>query len=266
MKTKVCVVGCGNLGGAVIRGLAGTSEYDVFGCDKDEDRLQEVAEHCTETTTDAASIVDEVDVVALAVKPDVVGAVLDGLSLDDQVVVSFAAAVPLGFLGRHTDARVVRVMPNLAAEYREMAAAVSPPGEVPDVAARMLDALGTYVEIDESEMDVATAVNGSGPAFVFYLIDAMTSAGVEGGLTESEAERLVVQTFRGAAEIVEGDERSIDELIDAVCSPGGTTIEGMEVLRGSTVAEDVGDAVAAAERRSEEISREVARQLDEGEG
>ena len=105
-------------------------------------------------------------------------------------------------------------------------------------------------------MDVSTAVNGSGPAFVFYLIDAMKEAAVDGGLEPEQAETLAAQTFKGAAETVLRDDRSVDELIDAVCSPKGTTIEGMDVLWDSDADEAVIDAVAAAEERSRELAEE----------
>jgi len=150
---------------------------------------------------------------------------------------------------------VVRIMPNLAAETGDMAAAVTQ-GELTDDVRALLDEVGEFVEIDEDLMDISTAVNGSGPAFVFYLIGAMKEAGIEGGLDPEQAETLAAQTFKGAAETVLRDDRSVDELIDAVCSPGGTTIEGMKVLRDSDVEAKVIEAVLAAEQRSEEIAEE----------
>jgi pyrroline-5-carboxylate reductase len=135
-----------------------------------------------------------------------------------------------------------------------MAAAVTP--NATDEVRALLDAVGEFVEIDESLFDVATAVNGSGPAFVFYLIDAMKQAGIDGGLDPEDAEVLAAQTFRGAAETVLRDDRSVEELIDAVCSPNGTTIEGMELLWDSNVQAEFGAAVGAAERRSEELAAE----------
>lgn len=255
---KVSVIGCGNLGGAVVRGLIAEG-YDVVACDKDESALDALPESdLVEKTKGSVEATKDSEVIVLAVKPDVAEDVLDSFELsEDQVLASFAAAVSLGFLRKRTSARVVRVMPNLAAEYNEMAAAVSPPGEVPDSVARILGDLGSYVEVDESLMDIATAVNGSGPAFVFYAMKAVKEAGVEGGLDEEEAEILTAQTFRGAAAIVQNDERSLDELIDAVCSPGGTTIEGMEVLRDAGAGRPFTEAVAAAERRSKEITEEL---------
>jgi len=249
---SVSVIGCGNMGGAFVRGLADTN-YEVTAIDLDPNALSAVAEHATETTTDVDAARDA-DVVVIAVKPDIVPAVLSDLSLrPDQTLVTLAAGVSRGYVADRTDASVVRVMPNLAAATGDMAAAVTNEG-VTDEVREILDALGEYVEVDESRMDVATAVNGSGPAFAFYLIDAVKQAGIDGGLEPEQAEVLAAQTFKGAAETVLRDDRSVDELIDAVCSPNGTTIEGMEVLWDSDADDAVTAAVTAAEERSRELS------------
>jgi pyrroline-5-carboxylate reductase len=253
---KVTVIGCGNLGSAVVEGLVNEG-HDIVACDKDEGALAALSDG-VERTSETAEAVKGADLIVVAVKPEVVGPVLESFDADEgQVVASFAAAVSLGYVRERTDARAVRVMPNLAAEYNEMAAAVTAEGEVPEVVARALDSLGDFVEIDEELMDIATAVNGSGPAFVFYAMKAMRDAGVEGGLDEEDAGALVAQTFRGAAAIVQNDDRSLDELIDAVCSPGGTTIEGMGVLREADAGRPFTNAVGAAERRSKEITEEL---------
>jgi pyrroline-5-carboxylate reductase len=187
-------------------------------------------------------------------------AVLDELTLRaDQQLVTLAAGLPREFVAERTDASVVRIMPNLAAETGDMAAAATNAGLTDEVRA-MLDDVGEFVEVDESLMHVSTAVNGSGPAFAFYLIDAMKRGGVESGLDPEQAETLAAQTFKGAAETVLRDDRSVDELIDAVCSPNGTTIEGMDVLWDSDADAAVEAAVAAAERRS----RELAEAFDDG--
>jgi pyrroline-5-carboxylate reductase len=254
--THVSVIGCGNMGGAFVTGLARTGDYDVTAIDLDTEALESVAAHATETTTDA-SAAREADIVVLAVKPGSVGDVLANLDLrPDQTLVTVAAGVSRGFVADRTDATVVRVMPNLAAETGDMAAAVTRTG-VSDGVREMLDAVGEFVEVDEELMDVSTAVNGSGPAFVFYLIDAMKEAGVEGGLEPEQAETLAAQTFKGAAETVLRDDRDVETLIDAVCSPNGTTIEGMDVLWDSDADTAVVEAVRAAERRSRELAAAV---------
>ncbi len=251
--THVSVIGCGNMGGALVQGLAATGRYELTACDLDPDARAAVEPYATQTTADLADAA-AADIVVVAVKPRVIDAVLADLELDaDQTLVSIAAGVSTDRLAAHTDAPVVRVMPNLAARTQNMAAAVT--GEtVPSAVKRMLDDVGEFVEVEEGQMDIATAVNGSGPAFVFYLLGAMADAGVDRGLTHEESRTLAAQTFKGAAETVLRSEEPIEELIDAVCSPGGTTIEGMEVLWDSTAAEAVTDAVLAAERRSKELA------------
>jgi pyrroline-5-carboxylate reductase len=244
------------MGGAFIKGLAESTDHTVTACDVDTTVLETIEPYCDETTTDLA-VAAEADVVVLALKPDLVGGILADLDLSaDQTVLSIAAGVSTSVLKSKTDATVVRIMPNLAAEYGMMAAAVTE-STVTDEIRAILDVVGEFVEVDESKMDIATAVNGSGPAFVFYLMDAMAKAGVDGGLSPEDARTLSAQTFKGAAETVLNSERSIEELIDAVCSPKGTTIEGMEVLWDSDVETEVGKAVAAAEERSKELARDA---------
>ncbi|MFB6293545.1 MAG: pyrroline-5-carboxylate reductase [Halonotius sp.] len=255
--THLSVVGCGNMGGALLAGLAASGDHTLVGCDIDADARAAVADHCTETTDDLA-VAAEADYVVLAVKPDSVSDILSALDLDaDQTLISIAAGVSTDYLAELTDAEIIRMMPNLNAETRNMAAAVT--GAVDDTVRALLEEVGEYAEIPESAMDIATAVNGSGPAFVFYLIGAMADAGVDSGLDEDQAETLAAQTFKGAAETVLQSEQSIDELIDAVCSEGGTTIEGMELLWDS----DVDDEVAAAVHAAEDRSREMAAAFDD---
>ncbi|AWB26812.1 pyrroline-5-carboxylate reductase [Halococcoides cellulosivorans] len=251
---SVSVIGCGNMGSALIRGLADT-EYTVTACDVDEAALEAVAGAADRTTAD----IDEAaaaPLVVLAVKPDVITTVLDALDLSaDQTLCSVAAGVETDVLAARTDATVCRLMPNLAAEYGEMAAAMTPPGV--DDARAVFASLGTVVELDEELMHLATAINGSGPAFVFYLIDAMQTAGVEGGMDPDDARALATQTFRGAAETIQRSDRRIEASIDAVCSPNGTTIEGMHVLWDGDCADQLQSAITAAEHRSKELAAEV---------
>ena len=251
--TRVSVIGCGNMGGAFLKGLARSGSHHLTAIDPDPDTRESVAAYASETTDDAAAA-EQSDVVVLAVKPDLVATVLGDLDLSaDQTLVTLAAGVARGFVAARTDASVVRIMPNLAAETGDMAAAATRAGLTDEVRA-LLDELGEFTEIDEELMDISTAVNGSGPAFAFHLIDAVKQAGIGGGLDPEGAETLAAQTFKGAAETVLRDDRSVDELVDAVCSPNGTTIEGMEVLWDSDADEAVAAAVGAAAERSRELS------------
>lgn len=241
------------MGSALLEGLSRTGTHRLTACDLDEDALEAVAPHCARTTTDVAEAA-MADVVFIAVKPQAIEAVLADVDLSaDTTLVTIAAGVPRSFVKRHTDATVIRVMPNLAAETGDMAAAVA--WDEPDErVAGLLDDLGEFVEIDESEMDVATALNGSGPAFVYYLVGAMRDAAVAEGLEPAAAETLAAQTFKGAAETIIRSDESVEDLIDAVCSEGGTTIEGMEVLWDSDVESVLDETLGAAAERSRELA------------
>ncbi len=254
---NVSVIGCGNMGGALVRGLVRAGYEDVTVYDIDEDVLEPVADLGVNTTTDPVEA-SEADLLFVAVKPAYVGEVVESLDLDaDQTLVSVAAGVSRRVVSQHTDATVVRIMPNLAAEWGEMAVAIAGE-EINDELRHILDEVGQSVVLEEAQMDTATAVNGSGPAFVFYLIQAMAEAGSERGLEPEQARTLAAQTFKGAAEIVLQSEQDIQELIDAVCSPKGTTIEGMAVLEESDADEALTEAVVAAEERATELATEVA--------
>jgi len=252
----VSVIGCGNMGGALITGLSDAGGYRITAYDVDPDAFESIEAYADRTTTDLDDVRDA-EVVVLAVKPDIVPLVLEDLDLRaEQTLVTIAAGVSTDVVASETDATVVRVMPNLAARTRNMAAAVA--WEAPDEnVERMLGDLGEFVVIDEDLMDVATALNGSGPAFVFYLVGAMQKRAVEEGLDAEKARVLAAQTFKGAAETILRSDESVEDLIDAVCSPGGTTIEGMDVLWDSDVEREVGDALSAARRRSAELAEEA---------
>jgi pyrroline-5-carboxylate reductase len=156
------VIGCGNMGSALVRGLYESGNHSVIACDLDPDARAAVADYCTETTDDVARA-GTADVVFVAVKPDIVEAVLDDLDLSaDQTLVTIAAGVPTEFVEARTDARVVRIMPNLAAETRDMAAAAT--GGLTDEVRELLDDVGEFAEIEEAQMDIATAAMFSVPA------------------------------------------------------------------------------------------------------
>lgn len=245
------------MGTSLLKGLSTSDKYTITACDIDADAREAVSPYVAKTTDDLDEA-NAADIVIIAVKPSVVDVILQELSLAaDHTLVTIAAGVSTAHVSAHTDANVIRVMPNLAAETGNMAAAVTK-DNLTDAVRSLLDEVGVYVEIPESQMDIATAVNGSGPAFVFYLIEAMQTAGINGGLSTEQARILAAQTFKGAAETVLRSEDTIAELIEAVCSPNGTTIEGMDVLWDSNADEAIIGAVSAAERRSSELATEYS--------
>jgi pyrroline-5-carboxylate reductase len=211
-------------------------------------------------------VVDESDVVFLAVKPQHMAQVLGelrGKLLSRHLVVSIAAGVPLAALatGLGAGPRLVRVMPNTpclvgqgASAYCLGSGATSADG---DLVGRLLSAVGRAHELDEKLMDAVTGLSGSGPAFVYLVIEALSDGGVQVGLPREVATALAAQTVRGAAELVLATGQHTSVLKDAVASPGGTTIAGLAALEAAGVRAALMSAVVAATRRAAELGATV---------
>lgn len=254
--TELAVIGCGNMGSALLQGLAEGDEHELTAIDSNPQALERVSAEVSKTA-EHVSAAKGAPIVFLAVKPEAIESVLAELELsEEQTLVTVAAGVSRDYVAERTGAAVVRVMPNISARTGNMAAAAVESG-LTDEVSEILSQVGLFVEVDEALMDISTAVNGGGPAFAFYFIDAVKQAGVDNGLEPEQAELLAAQTVKGAAETVLQDDRDIKELIDAVCSPNGTTIEGMEVLYNSQTEDTVRNAVEAAARRSKELAGTV---------
>ena len=260
---KFTLIGCGNLGSALIKGIVSSdlvSPEDITVTDKKRENLEEIEQLGVRTTTDNKEAVKQNEMIFLAIKPDKVGEVLEKLELtEEKLVISLAAGVTTDYLQEYTDARIIRVMPNLAGEVGEMASAYTlgpktKPEDEESVKA-ILNELGKTVKVEEDLMNPVTALSGSGPAFVFIMIKALRDAGIEMGLSEENSSTLAAQTVKGAAEMTLQSEKSLEEFIDMVCSPKGTTIEGVEILEDEKALETYKKAVKAAFERAEELSK-----------
>jgi pyrroline-5-carboxylate reductase len=208
-------------------------------------------------------VASQADVIFLAVKPQSTSAVfaeLAGKISREKLVISIVAGVPLARLcdGLKTD-RVVRVMPNTPALVRQGASAFAlGPGATTNdgqLVGQLLSAVGRAFQVDEKLLDAVTGLSGSGPAFVYVIIEALSDGGVRMGLPRDIAAALAAQTVRGAAEMVLSTGEHPAALKDKVASPGGTTIAGLAALedrglRGALIA-----AVEAATRRSQELGK-----------
>lgn len=261
---KVGIIGCGNLGSSLIRGFleAGILKAEeMVGSDVDEGKIKRVGELGIKTTMDNRELVKLCDVVIIAVKPDLVESVLKETKKvsGGKLFISVAAGISAGFIEARTMARVVRVMPNICGAVKEMASCFSPGSRVSErdreTVKKLLGGLGKTYEIDERLMDVVTGLSGSGPAYFYYIVKAMQDAGVELGLPPEVALKLVAQTAKGAGEMILRGDKTLDELTKQVCTPGGTTIEGIKVLERRKVADSLREAIKAATRRAKELSR-----------
>jgi pyrroline-5-carboxylate reductase len=220
------------------------------------------------TTDDNAALVAASDLVVLAVKPQVVPAVLGALAGERDLArplwVSIAAGVRIARLeaALGAGARVVRAMPNTPALVRSGATAIcgntAATAEDLSRAHALFASVGTcWTAPREALLDAVTGLSGSGPAYVFVFLEALGDAGVRMGLPHDAAYQLAFQTVLGAAKLAIEDGRHPAALKDQVTSPGGTTIAGLERLEAGGLRAAVYDAVAAATRRSEELARGV---------
>ncbi len=205
------------------------------------------------------------NILVLAVKPQIIDAVMGSLRPvvgPQTLVVSIAAGIDIARLMRGLDTdRVVRTMPNTPAQIgKGITGAVAGPGVAGEQRAAvdaLLAAAGPVIWLEvESDLDAVTAVSGSGPAYVFYLVEALTAAAIEQGLPAAIAVQLARQTVIGSAALMEADPAPAATLRQNVTSPNGTTAAGLAVLMGPAgLTALIGDTVAAARRRSEELGR-----------
>lgn len=260
---KAAIIGCGNLGESFIRGLIKSEAFepeDIIASDLDTDKLEKVGVMGVDITDDNKEAAAESEILFLAVKPNIVGKVLENLGLsNEKLLVSLAAGVSASYLQKHTEARVIRVMPNICGSFAEMASGYTPgenaTKEDEELVENILSKMGRTLKVSEDLMDIITGLSGSGPAFVFLIIKALKEAGIEGGLNEEDAKILAAQTVKGSAELVLNSNKNLDKLIDMVCSPKGTTIEGVKVLEDKEVLKSLKKAVKASQKRSEELTK-----------
>lgn len=262
----VAVLGAGVMGGTLVAGLraGGWPSDAVVVADPDAARAAATAdEHGATAAPDNRAAVAAAQVVLLAVKPGAVPAVLADLApalRPGALVVSVAAGVPLAvYESALPGTPVVRVMPNTPALVGKGASACAPGAAADEdhlaLVERMLAATGVVVRVAEKDMDAVTALSGSGPAYVFYVIDALAEAGVLLGLPRDLATTLAVATVEGAGAMVAQTGEHPAVLRERVSSPGGTTVAGVAALDAHAVRAGLVAGVRAAAERSRELGR-----------
>jgi pyrroline-5-carboxylate reductase len=210
----------------------------------------------------ASEVVIGSDVLFLAVKPQQMSQVLNGLSslLEDRhLIISIAAGLPLSVyesaLG--TNRRIVRVMPNTPCLVSECAAGFSTGGSTSAEDSKLVEAMlatvGVAIQVDEKLLDAVTGLSGSGPAYAYQIIEALSDGAVHMGLPRDIATKLAAQTLLGAAKMVLETGQHPGTLKDAVTSPGGTTIAGVHALESGGLRGTIMNAVQAATDRSKEL-------------
>ncbi|MGO2449168.1 pyrroline-5-carboxylate reductase [Pseudomonas taetrolens] len=268
-KMRIAFIGAGNMASSLIGGLRakGLDAAQTRASDPGaETRAKVAAEHGIELFADNAQAIQDADVIVIAVKPQAMKAVCQDLRphlKPHQLLVSIAAGITcaslLNWLGSQP---LVRCMPNTPALLGK---GVSGLFATPDVtteqrqqADELLSAVGTVVWVDaEAQIDAVTAVSGSGPAYFFLLIEAMTDAGVKLGLSRDVAEQLAEQTALGAAHMAVGSDVDAAELRRRVTSPAGTTEAAIKSFQASGFEAMVETALSAAAHRSAEMAEQL---------
>ena len=263
---RIGLIGCGFMGEAI---LAATIKHSLASPDEiavaeiNDDRCAMVnATYAVRAGSDVTDAVGGAELVIFAVKPqefDAAAHHLQGRLRREQTVMSIMAGVPIDRIARSLGhAGIVRVMPSTPAVIGEAMSVWTATSEVDDATRAqvrsVLSAMGreVYVE-DEKYLDMATALSGSGPGFVFLLIEAFVDAGVHIGFKRAVAEMLALQTFIGSAKYAEATGKHLAQLRNEVTSPGGTTAAGLQALENSGVRGALIDAIEAAYQRSREL-------------
>jgi len=272
MKTnKIGFIGGGNMASSLISGLiaSGHAPEQIWVSDINPDTLTALKQDLNvNTSANNDDVIDAVDVVVLAVKPQTLSAVAQSIAAQIQqkksLVVSIAAGINQNSLSRWLGGgtAIVRCMPNTPALVLTGATALHAndkvTGEQRDLAENILRAVGIALWVeDEAELDAVTAVSGSGPAYYFLLMEAMEKAALELGLNQETARLLVQQTALGAAKIALESAESPEQLRRRVTSPGGTTQQAIETFEQGGFTELVSKALHAARDRSIEMSKQM---------
>jgi len=271
---KLGFIGAGNMAEALARGLLAKkifSAAELIASDVDQARRRKFTRLLkAETTADNLDVVSQSRVIVLAVKPQtidvVLGEIATALSANRKrsttLFISIAAGVPISRLENHLGAntRVIRVMPNAPAMVGQGMAALVGGSHATKVderfALKIFRAVGEAVMLDdESLLDAVTALSGSGPAYVYLFIQAMTEAAVKEGLPAELALQMALQTARGAEQTMRQSRMAPSELIRIVASPGGTTEAALRSFAGDRFSAIVGAAIHAAAERSRELGR-----------
>ena len=268
-KTRIAFIGAGNMAASLIGGLRakGLDAAQIRASDPGEEtRARVSAEHGIEVFADNADAIQGVDVIVLAVKPQAMKAVCEAIrpSLKpNQLVVSIAAGITCASMNNWLGAQpIVRCMPNTPALLRQGVSGLFATSEVSaeqrQQAEELLSAVGIALWLnEEQQLDAVTAVSGSGPAYFFLLIEAMTAAGVKLGLPADIAAQLTVQTALGAAHMAVASDVDAAELRRRVTSPAGTTEAAIKSFQAGGFEALVEKALGAAAHRSAEMAEQL---------
>jgi pyrroline-5-carboxylate reductase len=262
---RIAFLGAGNMANAIIRGLlrAGLAKEKITATVRRDEKKQELeSAYGIQVTTDNVAAAKDAEVVVLCVKPQALDKLLTQIapSIDrSKLIVSVAAGVPIAAIERRlgAGARIVRTMPNTPSLVGMGATALATGEHATEddikLATAMFDSVGITTVVEEYQLDVVTGLSGSGPAYIFLILEALSDAGVKVGLSRHQALKLAAQTVLGSAKLQIETNQHPGQLKDQVTSPGGTAIAGLHTLEAGGLRTTLIDAVEAATRRAREL-------------
>lgn len=256
-------IGCGNMGGAIMAGLAERTDYRLCGYNRSPEKLHKLVEKGLQACPTEEAVVQASDVIILGVKPfqmeKVLRKVREHLS-KNKLIISLAAGVTVGALrdGVQSLCPVVRVMPNTPALVGAGVFALCLEDsalslEHKTFVTTLFGHLGESLEMPEKNFVAFSALVGAGPAYVFHFMNAVVQAGVTMGFPRAQALRMVVALFDGSVRMAAASEHSLTDLRDQVCSPGGLTIEAVNHLERTAVSGHIIDAIQCAAKRGSDM-------------
>ncbi len=263
---KIAVIGAGNMGGALITGLINSGNAsDILAVDPDENRLKKLSDGLNiQVASKAGNELAGCDIVIMAVKPQIIDTVLEdirGCANPEALFISIAAGVDIAYLAKTLgeDRRIIRAMPNTPALVGAGITALAPDKQVSQenikCAEAVFSSVGRVVRVKEEWMDAVTALSGSGPAYVFLILEALADGGVHEGLPRDIAQELAAHTVLGAARLLIEKKEHPSRLRDQVTSPGGTTIAGLLELEKRGLRSALMNAIKSAAARSRELNK-----------
>lgn len=265
---RVGFIGSGNMAAALIKGIIKSRLYSpdrIRVSDNDQAKLDNIKTiYGVEGTTSNCELVKQCNIIVLSVKPQAMDAVLSDIkdaAGSGHMVISIAAGIKISTIqaALGDSVPVIRVMPNTPALIRKGVSAAAPGSNVSEdqmnIAVNILGAVGTVFRIKEEMMDEVTALSGSGPGFVFRIMECFVEAAVKQGFDPDTATMMIIQTFLGSSMLAENSDLSLADLRKMVTSPGGTTQAGLNYLDTNRIGEIIDGTVETAKLRSIELGK-----------
>lgn len=271
MVKKISFIGAGSMAEAIIEGIVNkqfVKSNQIFVSNKgNKERLQQLEEKYNITgNTNKEEVINDADIIVFATKPhDIESAILDVKPFikENQLVISVIAGISTTFISSLIDKEVavIRTMPNTSAAIGYSATAIAKGKFATDdnlkLAKQLFSSIGTVSVVEEEKMHIVTGISGSGPAYVYYLVEAMEKVAQEEGLDKKTAKELITQTIIGAGKMLKQSKEPAEILRENVTSPNGTTAAGIQTLSEYNFQEAVVNCVKSAKNRSIELGKDM---------